>query len=405
MQSKIKTYLLHALLLITTIATTTAAGTEWITGRSLFDTTSFWINFRQGFYFSIPFLGILTIHEFGHYITAKIYKVKVTLPYYIPFYFPGLMSIGTFGAFIRIKSFLTTRRQVFDVGAAGPIAGFVAALIILTYGFTHLPTQDYIYNNVHKDYAKYGKDYAKYVYTPAFLKEETIDMAKKTGMTLSKKDTTEFYVPSLGKNLLFLFFEKYVVQDKSLIPNNYEMFHYPFLLAGYLALFFTALNLFPIGQLDGGHILYGLLGLKNHTRISTGIFIVFVFLAGIGVFRDNMVVNAFSSTENMLIFSSVYIYFLYIIFSKLTESPLTNLMIAVVVFSIQFFIEYLFPEIKGFSGWFVFAFIIGRFLGIKHPPALVEQPLDIKRKVIGWISLIIFIISFTPQVLYFEQIK
>ena len=419
MQSKVKTYLLQSLLLIITILTTTAAGTEWMTGKSLFDTNSLWTNFKQGFYFSIPFLGILTVHEFGHYITARIYKVRVTLPYYIPLYIPGLMAIGTLGAFIRIKSFLKTRRQVFDIGVAGPLAGFIAALIILFYGFTHLPPVEYIYK-VHAQYEKYGKDYAKYVYTPQFLKEETIEQAKKENISLSRQDTTEFTSLSMGKNLLFLFFEKYVVKDKSLIPNKYEMFHYPFLLAGYLALFFTALNLIPIGQLDGGHILYGLLGYKNHTRISTGLFVVFVFLAGIGIFRDNIVfgilalfniygsdpaANAFSSNEHMVIFSIIYLYFLYIIFSRLTDSMLTNVMVAVVVFSIQFFIEFLFPEIKGFSGWFAFAFLIGRFLGVKHPPALVEQPLDTKRKIIGWLSLVIFIISFTPQLFQFEQIK
>src|SRR6185437_3170279 len=209
----------------------------------------------------------------------------------------------------------------------------------------------------------------------------------------------------MGKNLLFLFFENCVVKDKSLIPNKYEIFHYPFLLAGYLALFFTALNLIPIGQLDGGHILYGLLGYKNHTRISTVLFVLFVFFAGIGSFKNNLIVNAFSSMEHMLMFSLAYIYFLYIIFSRLTDSFITNLLVAVAVFSVQFFIEYLFPEVQGFSGWFVFAFLIGRFLGIKHPPAIIEQPLDLKRKIIGWLSLVIFVVSFTPQLFQIEVIK
>ena len=405
MPSKVKTYLIHALLLIVTIITTTAAGAEWITGRSILSVANLWNFFKQGFYFSLPFLGILTVHEFGHYITAKVHKVKVTLPYYIPLYFPGLMTIGTLGAFIRIKSFLKTRRQVFDIGVAGPLAGFVVAFIILLYGFTHLPPVEYIYK-IHPGYEKYGKDYANHVYTATYLKDDLKETAKKYNVKLTAQDTTSFEELSIGKNLLFLFFENYVVKDKSLIPNKYEMFHYPFLLAGYLALFFTALNLIPIGQLDGGHILYGLLGYKTHSRISTGLFVIFVFLAGIGSFRNNLiVVNAFSSLEDMLIFSFIYISFLYIIFSRLTDSVMTNLLVAVAIFSIQFFIEYFFPTIKGFSGWFVFAFLIGRFLGVKHPPAMVEEPLDIKRQLLGWLSLAIFVICFTPQLFQVEVIK
>jgi membrane-associated protease RseP (regulator of RpoE activity) len=201
----------------------------------------------------------------------------------------------------------------------------------------------------------------------------------------------------MGKNLLFLFFEKYVVDRPELIPNKYEMFHYPFLFAGYLALFFTALNLIPIGQLDGGHILYGLFGSARHKIISSCIFIIFVFLAGLGIFKDNLIGNVFVSLDNLMIFGPLYLYFLYFIFSRVSENKMNNLLIASSVFAAQFFCELLSWDIVGFNGWFLFAVLIGRFLGVHHPPAYIEAPLDLKRKILGWLAFIIFIICFTPN--------
>jgi membrane-associated protease RseP (regulator of RpoE activity) len=235
-------------LFLTTI-TTTLAGAEWMTG-------SYWLDFGQnkilgqsdfinGLQFSLPFLGVLTVHEFGHYFFSKKYKADVSLPFYMPLWlgFIASPSIGTMGAFIKLKSQLKSRTEYFDVGVAGPLAGFVAALILLWYGFTHLPPLDYLFN-IHPDYAQHRADYAKYVYS-------------NPGMNIK-----------LGSNLLFDFFETYVVEDKSLIPNGYELMHYPFLFAGFLALFFTALNLLPIGQLDGGHILFSVFGMKIHSILS-----------------------------------------------------------------------------------------------------------------------------------------
>jgi membrane-associated protease RseP (regulator of RpoE activity) len=87
----------------------------------------------SGLNFSITFLSILTIHEFGHYYFAKKYKLDVSLPYYIPFYLPGSPSIGTFGAFIRMKGQIQSRTSIFDIGIAGPLAGFVAAMALLHF--------------------------------------------------------------------------------------------------------------------------------------------------------------------------------------------------------------------------------------------------------------------------------
>ena len=129
---------LQIILFLVTIFTTTLSGAEWIYGLNIGNMT--WAHIQSGLEYAVPFLLILTVHEFGHYLTARHYKIDVTLPYYIPMYMGGLfISIGTFGAFIRIKEEIKSRKEYFDVGIAGPLAGFVVALAVLFYGFTHLP--------------------------------------------------------------------------------------------------------------------------------------------------------------------------------------------------------------------------------------------------------------------------
>jgi len=322
----------------------------------------------SGVYFSIPFLSILTIHEFGHYLTAKYYNVKVTLPYYIPLWLGFVFmpfTIGTMGAFIRIKEPIKSRKEYFDIGIAGPLAGFVAALVVLYIGFTNLPPADYVYQ-IHPEYLEYGPDYADQFYN----------------------DPGTFY---LGKNLTFLFFEKYVAPDASLIPNPYEIIHYPWLFAGFLALFFTAMNLLPIGQLDGGHVLFGLFGWKNHRKISLSMFIVFLYYAGLGLVTPN------DPIDTLLYSVPVYLLFLFWTVARIRENIRTKLTIAVSIFTAQFLTAFIYPDVKGYLGWLVFAFVIGRVLGVYHPPAYYNEPLSFRRQLLGWIALIVFIISFSPR--------
>jgi membrane-associated protease RseP (regulator of RpoE activity) len=378
-EKKNREYIIQALLFVVTFIATTLAGAEWMYGKSLFygESTLTFQEVMSGLHFSIPFLLILTVHEFGHYITARIYKVGVTLPYYIPFWLgwiPAAPSIGTMGAFIKINQIIKTRKEYFDIGIAGPLAGFVVAILVLLYGFTNLPPEDYVFR-IHPEYAQYGSEYAQHVY--------------------QKED-----VPSikLGSSILFDFFEEYVVPEdqKSRIPNRYEMFHYPYLLAGYLALFFTALNLFPIGQLDGGHVVYGMLGSKRHGVISLALFIVFVTYAGIGIFSPHDFVVMDEEAIEHLAWAPVYIGFLYFIFYTYRDGIGDRLVLALSVFAMQFMISFFLPEFDGANHWLLFAFIIGRFLGIYHPPALYDQPLNTFRIVLGIIAMIIFVISFTP---------
>jgi membrane-associated protease RseP (regulator of RpoE activity) len=413
-----KQYILHTALFLLTLVTTTLAGAEW-TGKHYLNGWDFvW----SGLDYSITFLGILTIHEMGHYYFSRKNNVDATLPYYIPFYFPGIPSIGTFGAFIRMKGIIHSRRTMFDIGIAGPLAGFVAAILLLVYGFATLPEKSYLFR-IHPEYAAIQGDYRHEAYTYDFIKKRSdlhteLTFIQDSIYYLQHHDSipelkkpvkayeTEFEVIVVGKNLLFLLFEKLFSYQGDRLPDPHELYHYPFIFAGYLALFFTALNLIPVGQLDGGHVTYGLFGYERSKKISAVFFILFVSIAGVGMFKENILqINFFTANAaDQLEFAFFYLIFLYLIFAKMFETFLNALLTAVAVFTFQFLVEFLFPEITGYGFWLLYAFLIGRYLGVYHPPALSEQPLDTKRKVLGWIALGIFVLCFTPEVVSFELI-
>ena len=393
MQSSARTYLIQGILFIVTVITTTMAGAEWMFGNIFSFVYNFfaslgdvdpaitaeaqskllgWPQFLQGFHFSIPFLAILTIHEFGHYFVAKAHHVKVTLPFYIPLWFGIPQSIGTMGAFIRIKSVVTSRLKFFDIGIAGPLAGFIAALAVLWYGFTHLPPAEYIFT-IHPEYARYGFSYPQFVYENA------------SGNLI------------LGDNILFWLFKNYVA-DPSLLPHPNEMVHYPYIFAGYLALFFTSLNLIPIGQLDGGHILYGLIGKKKFNVVAPVLFGFFAFYAGLGLFTaESFATGNDAIFYEQLIYLTIYIYLLYICFKRVSEINATAFMISLIIVVAQFAVSYFRPEWEGSTGFLPFVFILGRFLGIKHPETEQNEPLDAPRIILGICALIIFVISFSPN--------
>jgi membrane-associated protease RseP (regulator of RpoE activity) len=365
---------LHLLLFVLTFITTTLAGVEWIFGRPLFysflnaEVFPFftWAQVRQGLLFSVPFLTVLTCHEFGHYFTARYYRIRVTLPYYIPIWFGPVSSIGTMGAFIRIQEKIISRKEFFDVGIAGPLAGFVVALPLLYYGFTHLPDATYIFQ-IHPEYQQYGLNYAEKVYQQA--------------------EGSSF---ALGKNLLFLFFEKYVAPNPADVPNAYEVIHYPLLFAGYLSLFFTALNLLPIGQLDGGHILYGLIGQRQFNRVSPILFVLFIGYAGLGIFSPHL-----PSQDAQWVFPAYGLY-LYVVLRGAVPSSHHALLLIAGILVFQYGMAYLFPDIEGYTGWLVFGLLLGRFLGVFHPAAYDERPLSRGRKVLGYLALLIFVLCFSP---------
>jgi membrane-associated protease RseP (regulator of RpoE activity) len=185
------------------------------------------------------------------------------------------------------------------------------------------------------------------------------------------------------------------------IPNPFELMHYPLLFAGHVALFFTALNLFPIGQLDGGHILYGMVGPRVHRILSPLFFIMLVFYSGLGSAQPidlNYDVNGWEKLQ----WNFFYLLFLVITFSKTAEGWLNTIMLALAVFAGQYVAAVAFPGIEGYQGWLVFCFVLGRFLGIYHPPALVEEPIGRTRMVVGGISILVFIASFSPKAFWFQ---
>jgi membrane-associated protease RseP (regulator of RpoE activity) len=418
MLKKYKQPLIHILLFLVTFATTTLSGADW--RGEYFNST--WDYIWSGLNFSITFLGILTIHEFGHYYFAKKYKLDVSLPYYIPFYLPGTPSIGTFGAFIRMKGQIQSRTTIFDIGIAGPLAGFAAALVLLVYGFATLPEKDYIYR-IHPDYKQFNGDYAAHVYSYDYLKtqsdayvnarftQDSIYYVKNSAtepdvLKPEKVYETSFSILAVGDNILILLFKKIFAYQGDKIPNKYEFFHYPYLFAAYLALFFTALNLIPVGQLDGGHVIYGLFGHNTHKKIAGTFFTGFVLLAGIGVFKQNPVeINFFTANAfDKIQFALLYLGFLYLVFSRMYTNYMNTILAAVAVFTIQLLIEFLFPQVTGFNGWLLYAFLIGRFLGVYHPPSIDERPLDTKRKVLGWFAVVVFVLCFTPEVITFWEV-
>lgn len=366
-----KEILVHGSLFVVTFITTSLAGAEWTYGKSVFMEGFTWADFISGMHYSVPFLLILTVHEFGHYFTAIHHKVPTTLPYYIPLP-PLSLMIGTMGALIRLKGKVTSKQHHFDIGIAGPLAGFVAALGVLLYGFTHLPPPEYIFQ-FHPEYEQFGLAYANFVYQPDYL-------AANSGADIT-----------LGKNLLFIFFEKFVA-DPARVPNVHEIIHYPYLFAGFLSLVFTSINLLPIGQLDGGHVIYGLLGFKGHKQVASVVFVLFLFYAGLGY------VSPTAPAETLVWEIPLFIFFLYLCLTGLRLRWQDTLMYALGIFAVQYLLTTIvFPGITGYPGWLLFVFIIGRFIGVQHPPSEIEEPLDSNRVMLGWFALFIFVITFAPN--------
>ncbi|MEO1654267.1 MAG: site-2 protease family protein, partial [Bacteroidota bacterium] len=224
-------YGIHLLLFVITCITTTLAGAEWIYGKPILGGPEgeiiapwfSWDKFWGGTLYSIPFLTFLTCHEFGHYFMARFYRVRVSLPFYIPLWFGLITSIGTMGAFIQIKERLHTRKEFFDIGIAGPLAGFIIALGVLIYGYTHLPPPEYVLE-IHpeyvsefpEDYARYGFDYSEYAYRYPDNKAN-----REAGV--AGEPLPEQLFMAVGKNLLMLLMEQILVDDPSRIPHPYEM--------------------------------------------------------------------------------------------------------------------------------------------------------------------------------------
>ncbi|HKI06440.1 MAG TPA: site-2 protease family protein [Thermoanaerobaculia bacterium] len=183
---------------------------------------------RMGLSFSITALTILFAHEMGHYIACRRYGIACTLPYFLPV----PLNFGTFGAFIKIKAPIGSKRQLFDVGIAGPIAGFVALIPFLLYGIAHS--------------------------TPAPLHaaarvEDAAATILLPGRCLAIELATWLFHGRLSEGVVLNL--------------------HPVALGAWLGLLATAINLLPLGQLDGGHILYAVTG-RLQRRLAFPLWIV-----------------------------------------------------------------------------------------------------------------------------------
>ena len=245
------------------------------------------------FIYMVVLLGILLGHESGHFLVCRYYRINATLPYFIPA--PTL--IGTLGAFIKIKSPITRKKQLFDIGVAGPLAGFILSIPALIYG---------------------------------------LSLSKAVPPIPQEGE----FVFVFGEPLILKIIGAMIFKD---IPSDYNVFLHPVAFAGWVGILVTSFNLFPLGQLDGGHVSYALFGEKSR-RIGQFVLVLFV------------------------------------------------------VMGFVFWI-----------GWFIWAFLL-TFLGLKHPRIIDEEvPLSPRRKLIGYLVVLIFILSFIPDPIkgynFFDLVK
>jgi membrane-associated protease RseP (regulator of RpoE activity) len=269
-----------ALLAATVFTTTLAGALQWVdikgvSWQQMFSPGFLW----EGFiYFSVPLLLILGVHEMGHYLVSKKHHVDTSLPYFIPL--PPPFLLGTFGALISSREPIPNRKALLDIGAAGPLCGFLVAIPVTILGF--------------------------------FLMQQN-------PVTVSSTTGSMVLIPPLLLQWIGNLFT---------IPANATI--HPTLFAGWVGIFLTAVNLLPAGQLDGGHVARAILKDK-HKYMSWAVIILLIGL-------------------------SFY-----------------------------------------YTGWLIFALLILLLIGTQHQPPLDEiSPLDTKRKLLGLLILVIFIISFAP---------
>jgi membrane-associated protease RseP (regulator of RpoE activity) len=289
---------LHVVLFVLTIITTTLVGAGmhrgWVGGfngggdpfdLSAFGELSFYLN---GLWYSATVLAILGCHEMGHYLACRYYRVDASLPFFLPL--PPIFLTGTLGAFIKIRQRIPSKIALFDIGIAGPIAGFLVAIPTLFVGLT---------------------------------------------LSVVERVPDNFVGYELGEPLVFRFAAWLVWGD---VPENMSINMHPMAFASWFGLLATALNLFPIGQLDGGHVAYAVLG-RRSSVITLGMIVV---------------------------------------------------AIALTIFSLSWLV------------WTILMLVMLFFVGPHHPPTLNDDvKLDDRRIWIAVVGLIMWIICFTPAPIEF----
>lgn len=213
--------------------------------------------------FSLSLLAILGSHEMGHYLLAKLHRVDTSLPYFIPL---PVLGVGTLGAVIRIRDRIPHRNALVDIGAAGPLAGLVVAVPILFWGLAHstvvdapsvaatFPGDDSLW--------AYGKDVFAWV------------MAKVTNAPPAPEEVIQGVQTVFGDSLLMQGLTRLALGP---VPEGKDVLVHPVVIAGWFGLLVTLLNLMPVGQLDGGHLTYALMG-DRARWVGRAVALVLLFL-------------------------------------------------------------------------------------------------------------------------------
>ncbi len=212
---------LALLLLVTTLFSTTFVGLK-IAGFQVTQLEADFTLFFQGLPYALGLMSILGTHELGHYLTARFYKIRATLPYFIPVPF----FLGTFGAFIKMLSPMPNRKALFDVSIAGPLAGFIVTIPLLIWGLAH---------------------------------SEVVTLPEKTQMLNPHALNPQY-------SILLALLSKLALGSELTIKSGLDL--HPIAVAGFLGLIVTALNLMPVGQLDGGHIVHAMFGQRTAVVIG-----------------------------------------------------------------------------------------------------------------------------------------
>jgi membrane-associated protease RseP (regulator of RpoE activity) len=292
-------FLLFALTLLTATVTGAAMQADFDHNRPYDLENSFpvyvemWRNpaiLLQGLPFSLTLLSILLAHEFGHYLAALYHRVDASLPYFMPSPF-----LGTFGAFIRVRSPIFSKRVLFDIGISGPLAGFVFLLPALSVGL-------------------------------AF---------SKVIPNIAHQGTIHFGVPGLEWLLAKAIFPG--------VPSS-DIYLHPIGRAAWVGMFATAMNLLPVGQLDGGHILYSFFP-KQHRTVSK---LVCLLMLIPGVIWAGVWAGIALPTQGM------------------------------------------------WTGWTVWGVVL-LWLGRRHPIIHDPHQLTPGRTLIGWLALVVFLLCFALE--------
>ncbi len=242
--------LLNVVLFLATVATTLFAGAQLVgvevpavEGSTAAQTLAvLGAIAKAGLPFSASLIGILFAHEMGHYLYSRWHRVDCTLPFFIPVPFG---PVGTFGAVIRIRSGLPSRRATFDIGAAGPFAGFAVALPLLVWGIAHSPVMAVPGGAIEAE--------------PLGLVQIVRDYFNDAPVMIATG------VQHYGESLVTWGVQRLV---HGRIPPGMDVFLHPVAFAAWIGLFVTTLNLIPLGQLDGGHVTYALLGRRGARTFS-----------------------------------------------------------------------------------------------------------------------------------------